>query len=231
MECIIFDLFGTLITAESDDNAHRALSKELAHIHGYVFSWEEHFELYYELVHRGREEKFTSNQAVWKALLILSDKHGFKPKIDYDEIRRLHLMFHIDYAEPYQDAKEALSLAKKLCGKVGLVTDADTEMALGILRRLGLLEYLDVVVTSEEYGVNKPDPKLFLIAAEKLGVNPTRCVMIGDSWKDVEGAKKAGMKAIFLKRRDIELTINPDAEAHSLVEAVKKAVELVGCKG
>lgn len=233
MYAILFDLFGTLITAGSDDNAHRALSEKLAHIHDYVFDGEEHFQLYYELVHGKRSrEKLTSSKAVWEALRELSKKYGFKLKIDYPGVRKLHLMFHIAYAELYPDAVDALKRAKNLCGKTGLVSDADNDMAYGILYKLKLLQYLDTVVTSEEIGINKPDPKLFLIATERLGVRPENTAMIGDSWKDVEGAKNAGMKAVLvLRRREVlkNLRVKPDSIAENLVEAVDKAASLIGC--
>ncbi len=234
MHAILFDLFGTLITAESDDNAHRALSEKLAHIHNYVFSGEEHFQLYYELIHgrRSREKIASSTKAVWEALRELSRKYGFELKIDYPSVRKLHLMFHIAYAEPYPDAVDALKKAKALCGKIGLVSDADNDMVYGILYRLGLLRYLDTIVTSEEIGVSKPDPKLFLVAAERLGVRPENTAMIGDSWKDVEGAKNAGMKAVLvLRRKEVleNLRVKPDDIVENLIEAVDKAAGLVGC--
>ncbi len=235
LKAVLFDLFGTLITAESDDNAHRALSEKLAHIHDYAFTGEEHFKLYYELVHGKRsKEKLTSSKAVWEALRELSVKYGFKLKIDYPGVRKLHLMFHIAYAEPYPDAIQALEKARRLCGRVGLVSDADNDMAYGILYKLKFLQYLDTVVTSEEVGVNKPNPKIFLIAAERLGVRPENTAMIGDSWKDIEGSKKAGMKAVLvLRRREVlnNLTVEPDAIVENLLQAVNKVVELLDCRG
>ncbi len=230
MPAVFFDLFGTLITAESDDKAHRALSEKLSEIHGGVFSGDEHFRIYHELVHSVGGEKLTSSQAVWRALEILSSRYGFKLKVTQSQVRLMHLKFHVEYAEPYPDSHTSLMLAKSACGKVGLITDADDEMAWGIIRRLGFDSYLDVVVTSEAYGVSKPNPKLFLIAAERLGVSPVECAMIGDSWKDVEGAKKAGMKAVLVKHRDIELTVEPDEIATSLYEAVEKTIRILGCR-
>ena len=225
---ILFNLFGTLITIESDDNAHKALSKKLAEIHGYSFSWEEHFRLYNDLVH-GREGKLTSSQGTWKALIMLAKRYGFKVKISYDDVNKLHLEYHIRFAEPYKDTVDAIVYAKRLCGKVGVITDADREMAYGILKHIGVLDYLDVVITSGEYGVSKPNPRLFLIAVRRMGIEPSKCAVIGDSWKDVEGAKRAGMKAILIKRRDIVLTVEPDYIARNLSEAVEKAIELLGC--
>ena len=233
MKAVLFDLFGTLITAESDDNAHRALSEKLAHIHNYAFSGEEHFKLYYDFIHGKRSNvKLTSSKAVWEALKELSEKYGFKLKIDYPGVRKLHLMFHITYAELYPDAIEALKKAKDACGKVGLVSDADSDMAYGILYKLKILKYFDTVVTSEEIGVNKPDPKLFLVATERLGVKPEDTVMIGDSWKDIEGARNARMKAILvLRRRKVldNLKSKPNAIVNSLIEAVSRALILLEC--
>ncbi|MCD7887241.1 MAG: HAD-IA family hydrolase, partial [Clostridiales bacterium] len=66
--------------------------------------------------------------------------------------------------------------------------------------RLGLLDALDFVVTSEEAGVEKPDPGLFLLCAEKAGCLPEECLFIGDNLKkDVLGAQNAGMEALWLQ--------------------------------
>jgi putative hydrolase of the HAD superfamily len=52
---------------------------------------------------------------------------------------------------------------------------------------------------SDEVGVRKPDPRIFRIAAEKLGVAPNEIIHVGDNLKsDVWGAKNAGFTAVYL---------------------------------
>ena len=65
-----------------------------------------------------------------------------------------------------------------------------------ILDRFDLWSYFDAFVTKDEVEAEKPDPALFVLAAKKLGVDPSECVVIEDSPKGVIGASRAGMKVI-----------------------------------
>ncbi|OYX41000.1 hypothetical protein B7Y94_05740 [Candidatus Saccharibacteria bacterium 32-49-12] len=58
-------------------------------------------------------------------------------------------------------------------------------------------EIFDSVVISGELGVAKPDPRAFLLTAQRLGEFPSRCLMIDDSELNCIGAKDAGMAAIY----------------------------------
>lgn len=64
------------------------------------------------------------------------------------------------------------------------------------LDALGIRSYFDAIVGSEDVPRGKPDPAVFLLAAEKVGVPPQRCVVIEDSPQGVEAAQRAGMKRI-----------------------------------
>lgn len=61
------------------------------------------------------------------------------------------------------------------------------------------VKMFDDVVLSYQHGIVKPEQKIFEMAAERLGVGPNEAVFIDDSPKHVEGAYKAGMKAVLYK--------------------------------
>lgn len=64
----------------------------------------------------------------------------------------------------------------------------------------GYTPFLSVIVDSRRVGLFKPDPAIFLHAAEKLGGDPGTMMMVGDSFeRDVLPAKKAGMKTAWLE--------------------------------
>jgi putative hydrolase of the HAD superfamily len=61
--------------------------------------------------------------------------------------------------------------------------------------------FIDFLLTSEEVGVKKPDPRLFLLALEKAKTRREDAVVIGDSWTlDVLGAQQAGIRSLWLNR-------------------------------
>lgn len=65
-----------------------------------------------------------------------------------------------------------------------------------ILDLTGIREYLGAVVAAEDTTRGKPDPQVFLLGAEKLGVAPGRCVVFEDAPAGIQAAKAGGMKAV-----------------------------------
>ena len=61
---------------------------------------------------------------------------------------------------------------------------------------LGLDQAVDLLIISSEEGLAKPDPRLYALAADRLGVSPPAAVLVDDNQSNVEGARAAGMQAI-----------------------------------
>jgi putative hydrolase of the HAD superfamily len=72
-----------------------------------------------------------------------------------------------------------------------------------LLAEIGLAPLFDTIIDSQRVGVAKPDPKIFALTLERLGVEtPGVIVHVGDSWAaDVEGALGAGWNAIWYRSR------------------------------
>jgi beta-phosphoglucomutase len=65
-----------------------------------------------------------------------------------------------------------------------------------ILELTGTERFFDAVSSAEDTQCGKPDPQVFLVAAEKLGVPPPRCVVMEDAVAGVQAAKAGGMKCV-----------------------------------
>ena len=65
-----------------------------------------------------------------------------------------------------------------------------------LLDMMGLRLFFDVIVSGEEVVHGKPDPSIFLLAAERLGVAPADCVVIEDALVGIEAARRAGMAVL-----------------------------------
>lgn len=102
-----------------------------------------------------------------------------------------------------------------------------------VLKRLGARELFHAVVTGMDVTRGKPDPQVFLIAAERLGVSPQRCAVIEDAPAGVAAANAAGMTSIGL--RSTGRTAESLSAAHRVVGALAEISsgllrELIGRK-
>jgi HAD superfamily hydrolase (TIGR01549 family) len=108
------------------------------------------------------------------------------------------------YRSGYLDARRPMAGAAELLAavhtraRVGVVSNNLLEEQRDKLAFCGLTSFVDVLVVSEEAGISKPDPGIFHIALERIGVQAADAVMVGDSWaNDVAGARAAGIRAIW----------------------------------
>lgn len=101
--------------------------------------------------------------------------------------------------------------------KIAVGTNSNKERTDISLKQLE--SYFKVVVVASDVPFPKPAPDVFLEAAQRLGVEPKDCVVIGDTNNDAVGAKKAGMKFIFFDHNvGVVLGIEPDRVIHSMRE-------------
>ena len=65
----------------------------------------------------------------------------------------------------------------------------------------GISPYLEFVIDSQRVGVEKPDPRIFHLACQQLGLAPADCIYVGDIYSiDVLGARAAGMQPVLIDR-------------------------------
>ena len=98
----------------------------------------------------------------------------------------------------YPHAKLVLNQLLKKGYKLAVVSDAPRFEAWVRLTYLGLQHTFDLVLTFDDTGYHKPDPKPFLMALDGLNVEPGRAVVIGD-WKerDILGGRNAGLHTVY----------------------------------
>ena len=101
---------------------------------------------------------------------------------------------------PFPEASEILAALKKQGYHLGIIAN----QVAGAAQRLDehdLLKYFDVVVTSAEFGVAKPDVRIFKQALELAGCQPQEAVMVGDRLdNDIRPAKALGMKTVWIRK-------------------------------
>jgi putative hydrolase of the HAD superfamily len=100
----------------------------------------------------------------------------------------------------FDDALETLEALSGRGLRLGILSNWDYSLHR-VVRTLGIDRFFITVIASLEEGVEKPDPGLFRIALDRLGVRPEEAVHVGDDpLDDVSGAHACGMGAILLDR-------------------------------
>lgn len=113
----------------------------------------------------------------------------------------------------------------------GIRTAVCTNMMADIQMRklvaLGLDEAFDCFVSSEEAGVDKPDPEIFRYTLRKAGGTEAEAMMVGDTYPhDIIGAQNAGIAALWINRKGAPLP--PDAQAPAYeVRSVDEAAQVL----
>lgn len=83
--------------------------------------------------------------------------------------------------------------------RLGVVSNFYGNVAV-LCQEAGLAPWLDVIVDSTRVGMSKPDPEIFRMALDELGLEPGHTIFVGDSYeRDMMPARRMGMKTIWMK--------------------------------
>lgn len=94
------------------------------------------------------------------------------------------------------DDIEAMLIELRNRYKLGLITNGPSTAQWEKVRHIEGKKYFDIIVVSEDWGVEKPDPAIFDIVFKRLDVSAQECIMVGDRLStDIEGGIRAGVAA------------------------------------
>jgi HAD superfamily hydrolase (TIGR01662 family) len=103
-------------------------------------------------------------------------------------------------ARVIEGAFEVLEAIRKEGYKIGMIANGDSASIRNIIEATGLQGYFEVIVISEEMGIEKPYQRIFKVALDGLGVKPENSVMVGNRIDaDILGANRAGMKSVWFR--------------------------------
>lgn len=180
---VIFDMDGVIV--DSEPRHERAFRDVLATI-GYAENHGIHFPDYY-----GK-----SDRMVWSDFI---ERHS--PTQTHAELMRLREERFLEIVVEDEPIFEGIpELIESLRGRfqLGVASGSRHTIISAVLRMKELRSSFPTVVSSEDVAHGKPRPDIFLKAAELMGVEPRRCVVIEDSVAGVEAGLAAGMDVIAI---------------------------------
>ena len=196
---LIFDLDNTLYNYTKCHNF--ALDKCILYLCNFTtFSYEQIKHIYNEISHELKIElqntASSHNKSIYFKQLI--EKLNMK----YSHLHVLHDMYWNNFYEsitPYDHVKEFMEWNSTKNIKIGIITDYETEYQIIKLEKLGLLEYINYIITSEEVGAEKPGSKIFYKMLDVMQLSSSEVIMFGDNYdKDVKGAMKFNLLSYWV---------------------------------
>ena len=117
-----------------------------------------------------------------------------------DDLFNTYLVAYEAAWRSFPDAEPCLEALRRVA-QIAVLSNGNQEQQERKVSRTGLGRYVDVVLTSNQLGVAKPDPRAFELACVRLGVPPHAAVYIGDQLEvDALAATAAGLRGIWLNR-------------------------------
>jgi putative hydrolase of the HAD superfamily len=127
---------------------------------------------------------------------------------------------------PRPDALETLAELRRRGHLLGLISVCSEEVS-HVWDETPLGGMLDETIFSCDVGISKPDPRIYEIACERLGVEPADCLFVGDGANDeLPGAERVGMKALQLRAPGEELTEPGKAWQGTAIEHLSEVLHL-----
>lgn len=199
IRALIFDMDGLLV--DSEPVAERAMA-DFLRSHG----------------HELRPDVLGQllGRRVPEAMAVVVAAYGLSGDVDdyvrvYDELRLAALYGNL---RPMPGAAELIAFAREAGLLLALATSNLRRHADVTLTEVALAGLFDAEVTGDEVARGKPAPDVFLLAAERLGVEPAAALVLEDAPVGVQAAAAAGMRAIcvpHVRTRDLMFPAPPDA--------------------
>ena len=183
-KAFIFDLDGVIVDTAK---YHYLAWKELANKLGFDFTMEQNERL--KGVSRVRSLEILLD--IGKVHLEEDQKSKYLKEKDEQYLQYIAKMDHTEILPGIDDLLHYLKL-----NKIPFSLGSASKNARLILEILDLIGLFDAIVDGNDVSTAKPDPEVFLLAAEKLGMRPEECIVIEDAQAGIEAANKADMISI-----------------------------------
>jgi beta-phosphoglucomutase len=129
---------------------------------------------------------------------------------------------------PLPGAAEWVARLRRAGWQQAIASSAPRANVEAVLDALGWHRGFDAMVAAEDVTAGKPDPQVFLVAAERLGGRPARCVVVEDAGSGIEAAERAGMVSIGVGPGGIRATLAVASLAELPPDAFETLVESRG---
>jgi HAD superfamily hydrolase (TIGR01509 family) len=184
VKLVIFDLDGVLVEAKNlhYEALNKALGKE------YSISWKEHLSKYDGLKTNQKLEMLTQEKGL--PVELHSQVWENKQKYTLEELRNL---------KPNQTLQSVMNSLVEDGYKIAVCSNSIRKTVLTVLSKLGIMEFMDYIISNEDVGNSKPHPEMYWRAISKMGCLPEETLIVEDSPYGLLAASRAKAHILRVK--------------------------------
>ncbi|GIU53670.1 MULTISPECIES: hexitol phosphatase HxpB [Shewanella] len=105
--------------------------------------------------------------------------------------------------KPMRGVINALNLCQQQQLKIGLATSSSSDLIAAVMGKLGIKDYFMAIESAENLKYGKPHPEVYLNCADALGVHPSLCLAIEDSFNGLVAARAASMQTVAIPAENV----------------------------
>jgi HAD superfamily hydrolase (TIGR01509 family) len=150
------------------------------------------------------EDEFYANAGVPDRVTVMELNARYGVSLDPDSIHEFKAEWYSRHLADLAPVPAVAALAKRYHEegrKISVASGSDLSLVAPSLEVAGLAPLFDIVITPADVKRGKPAPDMFLLAAERMGVDPADCLVFEDGKPGIEAAEAAGMKWVFVPSR------------------------------
>lgn len=143
-----------------------------------------------------------------------------------EELADAFTILREEMVQPFPGSIETLRALQDRGIRMGLITNGRAEFQHAKLRRFGLARYFDFLLIEGEFGVGKPDPRVFRYGMERFGISPAQIWMIGDDLEfDIRPAQELGIDTVWVNHARIDLPANSSVAPTRMIYSLAELIE------
>ena len=148
------------------------------------------------------EDEFYSYAGIreQETVMLLNEKYG--ASLDPESVVELKSGLFVKRIPEVLSVPAVVAVAREWHGRVpmSVASGSEEHTVRACLETIGILELFDTIITPRDVKKGKPAPDMFMLAAERMGVDPAQCLVFEDGQSGLDAAKAAGMEAVFVAR-------------------------------
>lgn len=186
IKAVIFDLDGVIVNT---DNLHYRAWKTIADKEG----------IYFDETINNRLRGVSRMESLEIILERANKKYSNDQKKLLAEEKNKYYVEYLKSLTPDSILPNVEFVLQKLKEKgIKIAIGSSSKNGRFILKQIGMENTFDVIVDGNDITRSKPYPDVFLIAADRLGINPGDCIVVEDAEAGIKAAKSAGMRAVAI---------------------------------